>query len=243
MHELGRTGRETPFRNLQAYVLEELGRLVVAGRVPPGQPLPTENELAEVFGVSKTVIREATRGLAAKGLVVSRPRSGTRVRPRAEWHLLDPDVLAWQLATDVDPNLLRDFDEFRLAVEPLAVRLAAERASTGDVRSVREALERMRTGLNDPASYFDADLELHVGLLVATQNRMLAGLGEAIRSALRVRHARVGFQVSDLGESFPYHERVVEAVEQGQPDLAVAAMVDLLDLTRRDDHRATAPTI
>ena len=57
--------------------------------------LPQEAALCAQYAVSRSVLREATRVLVAKGLVVSRQRAGAIVRPRNEWHLLDPDVLYW----------------------------------------------------------------------------------------------------------------------------------------------------
>lgn len=234
---LGREGRDQPYRNLQSYVLHELGQLIVAGRVPPGDPLPTEPQLAEEFGVGVSVIREATRGLAAKGLVQARARLGTRVRPQSEWHMLDPDILSWHLTAEPDHDLLRDFEEFRLMVEPAGARLAAQRATPADREAVVRALERMRASVDSPEDYFAADLDFHSLLLNATHNRMLQGLQEAVRSALVLRHANVSPVLTSLQESLPYHEHVLEAVENGQPDTAAQQMHELLGLTGRDDAR------
>lgn len=234
---LGREGRDEPYRNLQNYVLHELGQIIVAGRIAPGEALPTEPQLAEEFGVGVSVIREATRGLAAKGLVQARARLGTRVRPQSEWHLLDPDVLSWQLAAEPDHDLLRDFEEFRLMVEPASARLAAERATAADRAEIGRALERMREALDSPEDYFAADLDFHTLLLNATHNRMLQGLQEAVRSALRLRHADVGPVLPSMHESLPYHEHVLDAVGHGEPQKAEARMQELLRLTGRDDAR------
>lgn len=237
---LGREGRDQPYRNLQTYVLHELGRLIVAGRIAPGDALPTEPQLAEEFEVGVSVIREATRGLAAKGLVQARARLGTRVRPQSEWHMLDPDILSWQLAAEPDHDLLRDFEEFRLMVEPASARLAAQRATAADRAAIGRALERMREGLETPEDYFAADLDFHALLLNATHNRMLQGLQEAVKSALVLRHASVGPVLTGMHESLPYHEHVLDAVEDGHPDEAEAQMQELLRLTGRDDARLRA---
>lgn len=234
---LGREGRDQPYRSLQNYVLHELGRLIVAGRVAPGDALPTEPQLAEEFGVGVSVIREATRGLAAKGLVQARARLGTRVRPQSEWHMLDPDILAWQLAAEPDHDLLRDFEEFRLMVEPASARLAAERATDADRAAIGRALERMRENLETPEKYLAADLDFHALLLHATHNRMLQGLQEAVRSAMVLRHANVSPVLPNMHESLPYHVHVLDAVQKGQPDNAAEQMRELLRLTGRDDAR------
>ena len=226
-------------RNRQEQVLDELGHLIVAGAAAPGATLPIEPALAAEFGVSKTVIREAIRGLAAKGLVRTSPRRGTIVCDRDDWHLLDPDVLSWQLRAETGPNMLRDFQEFRRAVEPMGARLAAERATEADRALLREAFELMEQTADVPAQYFAADLKFHAALLAATENQMLRGLRDAVRAALAVRHESAVRILEDMHESMPYHGRVLLAVEAGDPDAAAQAMEELLDLSFRDDARLT----
>lgn len=232
-------GRRQP-RNLQEAVLHDLGRAVVAGEIPPGGSLPTEQELAVDFGVSKTVIREAMKGLAAKGLVLVRPKIGTRVLPRESWQVLDPDVLAWQLDAPPDGLLLRDLEEFRLAVEPVAARLAATRASDDDRRALADALARMKATVDDPDRHLQADVDFHAALLEAAHNRMLTGLREAVRSALLVRHRHVGRHVVDMAESLPLHDAICAAVFGGDGEGAAAASVELLEQVQRDDDEVMA---
>jgi DNA-binding FadR family transcriptional regulator len=237
---LRRDAGNTPSRNRQEQVLDELGQLVVAGAVEPGATLPIEPALAAEFGVSKTVIREAIRGLAAKGLVRTSPRRGTTVCARDDWHLLDPDVLSWHLRAETGPNMLRDFEEFRRAVEPMGARLAAERATADDRQLLRAAFELMQATVKEPKRYLAADLDFHTALLTATENQMLRGLRNAVRAALAVRHESAARVLHDMRESMPIHEQVLVAVEAGDPDAAAAAMEQLLDLTIRDDARLRA---
>lgn len=232
-------GQGKPFRNLQGHVLQQLGQWIVKGGVAPGQALPTEPEIAAQFDVSKTVVREAIRGLAAKGMVQARTRLGTRVLPRDEWHILDPDVLTWQLDVTPDQQFLRDFEEFRYAVEPTAARIAAQRATAADRLDIEGALDRMRENIDDADAYFAADLEFHTALLSATHNQLLRGLRDAVRAALTVRHANVATILHDMHESLPHHERVATAVTSGQSGEAVRAMLDLLGLYERDDALLT----
>src|ERR671936_3107405 len=85
-----------PRRGLHGAIVHDIGVRIMRGELQPGDLLPTEEELRGELAVSRTVLREAIKVLAAKGLVESRPKTGTRVRPRQSWNLLDPDVLAWQ---------------------------------------------------------------------------------------------------------------------------------------------------
>jgi DNA-binding transcriptional MocR family regulator len=81
-----------PRSGVHGRIVHAIGRSIVNGDIRPGDQLPN----AATVRASRGVVREAVKVLAAKGLVVSRPRTGTRVRPPESWNLLDPDVLAWQ---------------------------------------------------------------------------------------------------------------------------------------------------
>src|SRR4026207_2281428 len=93
-------GRTYPRRGLHGQLVHDIGTRILRGELRPGDPLPTETGTEAVPGVSRTVLRETIKVLAAKGLVVSRPKTGTQVRDRAFWNLMDPDVLAWRLEAD-----------------------------------------------------------------------------------------------------------------------------------------------
>jgi DNA-binding FadR family transcriptional regulator len=107
-----------------------------------------------MLGVSRTVVREATKVLAAKGMVESRSKRGTVILPRSEWRLLDPDVLAWLTETGLDPEFLRSMFEVRKIIEPAAARLAAERATPAELDEIRSALDAMATA-HDEATYLE----------------------------------------------------------------------------------------
>src|SRR5438876_7310314 len=135
-----------PDRSLHDRVVHAIGRKILHGDLPPGALLPAEPEL----GASRTVVREAVKVLAAKGLVESRPKTGTRVRPRNAWNLLDPDVLAWQHDGAVDAALLRTLTEVRRIIEPAAAELAAARADARDIVALERALQQMEAAAGPP---------------------------------------------------------------------------------------------
>src|SRR5918912_994052 len=97
--------RTYPRRGLHGAVVHEIGVRIVRGELEPGEQVPDDGLLDDP-GVSRTVLREAIKVLAAKRLVESRPKTGTRVRPRRDWNLLDPDVLAWQVEAGADADFL-----------------------------------------------------------------------------------------------------------------------------------------
>jgi len=126
-------------KNVHGNTVDLLGEDIVSGRYAVGAALPPEPMLCETLGVSRTVIREAVKSLAAKGLLVTGPKLGTRVLPEEHWNWFDPDVVAWQSSAGLSREFLRDLQELRRLVEPAAVRLAAERATSQDIAEIEAA--------------------------------------------------------------------------------------------------------
>jgi GntR family transcriptional regulator, galactonate operon transcriptional repressor len=223
-------------------VLDDLGARLVAGWVMPGDALPTELELSAELGVSRTVIREALRVLAAKGLVDARPMLGTRVRPRDAWHLLDPDVLAWRIAAEGEATVLRELLEVRLLVEPAVAALAARRQLASE--ELAAAHDAMVEAADDEERFVEADLVFHAALLAGTGNASLRQLYAAIGAALRlarivqVRGARGEGRRG--AEALPTHHAVLDAIKAGDPAGAEAAMRTVVEGAARDAEAAIA---
>lgn len=222
---------------IHANVVRMIGERIVNGDLRPGDILPEQVELSRELGVSRTVVREATRVLTAKGLVESRPKRGTAVLPRSEWNLLDADVLAWQTGRQPDPELLREIYEVREIYEPAAVRLAALRATPPELQAIREAFDSMSVAV-DEAAYLMADFRYHETLVKATHNDHLIQLAGAFTAAL---HAAMRATIRDdrdwrsfLDFSVPLHGAVVAAVERHEADEAASLMLQLVDGSRRD---------
>ncbi len=115
---------------LHGTIARDIGVRIVSGKIAPGRVLEGEIEASERLKVSRTAYREAVRILAAKGLIESRPKLGTRVSEPHCWHLLDPDVISWIFTGTPDERLLRALFELRTIVEPAAAALAAAEAQS-----------------------------------------------------------------------------------------------------------------
>lgn len=229
---------------IHASVVQSIGRRIVAGELAPGDQLPEQFELSRLMGVSRTVIREATKVLASKGLVDSRPKRGTVVTPRTSWRLLDPEVIAWQSEVGLDPDMLRMVFEVRRMIEPAAATLAAERSSSDELRAVRRAYEAMAER-EDEATYLAADIQFHDTLVKATHNDYLiqlvatfgpalhTGLGAGLRAGLQRTKDDPAFWREFLEFSLPLHLAVLETVEHRDPDQAAAAMLRLVEESQR----------
>lgn len=216
-------------------VVDELGRRVVGGVWEPGEPLPVEDALAAEIGVSRGVVREAVKALAAKGMLRVRPRTGTRVLPLEHWNHLDRDVLRWKQAGDATA-LLRDTGELRRIVEPEAARLAADRAGPDDVRVLYDSLAAMEAAAAEPGrrGYVEADIAFHRALLDASGNRLLGSLGRAVDIALE-HSFHISTQTPGAVEaSLPGHRAVVEAVEARDPAAAAAAVLAIIEAADRE---------
>lgn len=124
-----------PGKGLHGHAVEVLGGRIVGGHYPPGSLLHPDL-LEHELGVSTTVVRETLQVLAAKGLIDSRQKRGTRVRSRADWNLLDGDLLRWQGQGTPDVAFLDNLAEVRAIVEPAGGRLAASRRDETDLAAL-----------------------------------------------------------------------------------------------------------
>lgn len=201
-------------RTSHRLVVEELGQAIVAGEFAAGDTLPGDSELAARFNVSRTVLREAMKTLAAKGLVVARARIGTRVMPRANWNLFDGDVLAWHFSAGVDEAFLRHVSEIRLALEPYAAGLAARRAADADIAQMMRLAVAMGDAGHSPQSLALADLEFHLRLLEASLNPFMQTVGSLIEAALMgvFRLSNQAADDAEIDRVAVAHIRIVEQI-------------------------------
>ena len=225
-------------RGVHGQTVDAIARRVLSGELAEGATLDL-GALQEELGVSLTVLREALKVLAAKGLVDARQKRGTFVRPRADWNLLDPDVLRWQFSAEADVTLLRSLEEVRGIIEPAAVRLAALRRTGEDLDRLDAALAAM-SGAADSRGAVDADLAFHRALLGATHNELLERMETVLESALAARDQLVHGTADASDDPVPSHQAVLDGVRAADPDAAEAAMRALLDKAVSDEERLRA---
>jgi len=214
-------------RGVHGQTVDAIARRVLSGELPEGATIDL-TALQVELDVSLTVLRESLKVLAAKGLVDARQKRGTYVRQRADWNLLDPDVLRWQFSAEVDASLLRSLDEVRSIIEPAAVRLAASRRTDEDLARLDEALGAM-SGADDSISAVEADLSFHRALLSATHNELLERMETVLESALAARDQLVHGTEDASDDPVPSHRAVLDGVRARDADAAEAAMRALLD--------------
>jgi GntR family galactonate operon transcriptional repressor len=222
-------------RGVHGQTVEVLAQRILTGQLSEGATLDLTGLQAE-FDVSLTVLREALRVLAAKGLVDARPKRGTFVRPRGDWSLLDADVLRWHFARSQVPGLFDDLHELRAIVEPGAASLAAARATADDLAALDDALAAMAAAGTDAAAAVAADLDFHRALLAATHNELVQRMEVVIETGLAERD-RMVHGAAGPSDPVPSHKAVVDAIRRHHPAQAARAMGELLDQAIEDVAR------
>ena len=222
-----------PRMGLHGRLVHQLGGRIGNGELAPGAALPPIDELITLFGVSRTSIREAMRVLAAKGLIELRQRTGGKIRPMTDWNLLDPDVLAWLDPFRLEPGLMAELVEVRLAIEPQAASKAALRGTDADIEVIAGHLAVMEERAHDPdlAAFYAADLAFHAGIFDASHNRFLSQLGRALMPALDRAfdlHRRHVLKREDADflrwRICPMHRSILDGLRRRDPHEAEIAM-------------------
>jgi DNA-binding FadR family transcriptional regulator len=226
-------------RNLTHGLVDALGCAIVTGSYDK-RPFPIEAEIEKDHGVSRSVTREAVKMLTAKGLLSARPRQGTVVLPRTSWNLFDTDVLRWLLERKFSVDLLRQFAELRLAIEPAGAALAAARADADGLDAIQRGFRRMKKAAAGEDDSLESDIEFHVAILLASGNPFFAQFQEVVTTALhtsiRFTNRMSGLHTADL----PAHRAVYVAISKRDAARAKAAMEKLLLETRAIIDKALA---
>ncbi len=217
------------------YVVQSLGKQIISGDYDSGDTLPIEPELAAILGVGRNALREAVKVLAGKGLLSTAPRSGTKVRPREDWNMLDPDVLSWYASCKINsPKFILDLTEMRRIIEPEAAELAAMRAERNDISQIMSAYEAMEKSVkeNNFDDYMTADIGFHDAILMATHNAVLANLRNAITAFLKINFTVVAHHPSAASDNLERHRKIAWAIAAGDAKKARTVTLELLDQNR-----------
>jgi GntR family transcriptional regulator, galactonate operon transcriptional repressor len=213
-------------------VVKFLAQRILEGHFPAGVVLPPEAQFCDQMGVSRGALREAVRVLSGKGLVYSRPRVGTVVRPSEDWHLLDPDLLLWSMELAPNAEFVLSLVEARQVIEPAAARLAALRATVADLAQIDASFQRMSEAMRarDFVSFNAADIAFHTALLRASHNTVFQHLSTTIDAALAYSFRLSVERSRDPGSSLANHGEVIERIRARDTEGAYAAMSRLLNI-------------
>lgn len=217
-------------------VHDRLGLAIVRGDFAPGDALPPEMQLCELLGVSRTSMREAVRGLAARGLIDSRPKRGTIIRDAAHWNHLDPDVLRWRIeVADVETYINKMF-QLRRATEPEAAALAAQAANLNDHKTLESDFQAMEAAGDDQAAWVEADLQFHRTIYLATHNEFFWPIGQLFSIGLR-QMFDIAAKGSHRARALREHGDLCRAIINREPEIARQAAMKLLNNATADIDR------
>ncbi|KAE8176054.1 FadR/GntR family transcriptional regulator [Photobacterium carnosum] len=213
-------------RNLSYRLAESIGRRILIGDPAPGCILPGEVELGEMYGVSRTAVREAIKMLAAKGMVLPRPRIGTRIMPKKNWNYLDQDLLAW-LDFDADSQLIIEYQKVRLTLEPEAAALAAIHATIEDRLEFEQLMLQMHQMKDDfnQERWIEIDTRFHQLVYFSSGNHFISPFGNLFKAVFE-NYFRVVTREQVM--KLDVHQRIVDGILQRDPDVARQATLELL---------------
>jgi GntR family transcriptional repressor for pyruvate dehydrogenase complex len=193
--------------------------------INPGDRLPPERQLAQSMGVGRSAVREAIAALEVLGVVTVRPGSGTYLRGKASELL--PQTLSWGMLIGAPKT--RELIAVRHGLEVHAARLAARSATPQAIKAIGEHLQVMESSTADYEAFVAADMRFHQAVAAAAGSALLSEILQTARSLIRVWVERA---LSDPGHArlaLSEHRTVFEAIRDGEPDRAAAAMNTHMD--------------
>ncbi|TCV95399.1 FadR/GntR family transcriptional regulator [Biostraticola tofi] len=214
-------------RNLSYLIAEKIGQRILAGDYHAGEILPGEVELGELFGVSRTAVREAVKILAAKGMLLPRPRIGTRILPRHQWNFLDQDLLGWWVTRENFNEVMAHFLIMRVSLEPQACFLAAVNATNDEKKHLTELMEEMHILHQhfDRERWIDIDDRFHRHIYEISGNPFLSSFANLFSSVYQNYFRAIA---TDDVIKLELHQAIVDAIIASDSPNAFAACQRLL---------------
>jgi GntR family transcriptional repressor for pyruvate dehydrogenase complex len=220
---------------LYEQIVQQVEESIHKGAMKPGDQLPPERELAQQFGVSRTAVREAVKALREKGLVEAYPGRGTFITDGTSYSMRQSLDRMLRVGQAEGSGFLA---EVREILEPEIAGMAATRADTEDLASMREQIRIMDEARKDPDAFIEADLDFHLTLAEAAANPIILSLIDSIVGLLREQRMGI-FQVEGGPERGQYHhKKIMEAIEHKDSAGAREAMKAHLRQVRDDSRRA-----
>ncbi|MDQ0427439.1 DNA-binding FadR family transcriptional regulator [Planomicrobium stackebrandtii] len=229
-----------PKKRTYELIVEQINMLCLEQNLQPGDRLPSERDLASLFGVSRTSVREALKRLESKNILEIRQGGGSFLAVSKR------DTLGNELRTHIDEThaqLIDEMLELRRAFEVEAASLAAKRATSENLEAIKHVLTQMAEATDDPELGVQADLDFHLQVAYATKNQLLIDLMETlanrmeenIRATRRQRFTDSSRHLDTLKE----HEEIYLAIAGGNSDLARQLMDKHISRIRLELYRAT----
>lgn len=220
-------------KKVSSQIAEQIRASILAGEFAPGDKLPPERELADMFGVSRPSVREALNMLASSGLVMSYQGGGTVVLSLVETTAGNP--LSELIRSQQERAL--DVIEVRKGMESWTAYYAAQRALPDDLRRMEEIVNGMERNLVSMMPSEDLDANFHILIARATHNIVWLHLMQNIFDAMKEFQQSVWRAVYLTGEDhqllFRHHRKIFETIRSRDPEAARAAMAEHLNFAEQ----------
>lgn len=224
-------------KKVSSQIADQIRASILAGDFSPGDKLPTERDLAEMFGVSRPSVREALNSLASAGLVMSYQGGGTVVMSLVETTARNP--LGELIRTQQDRAL--DVIEVRKCMESWTAYYAAQRALPEDIRRMEEIVSGMERNLEGLLPSEDLDANFHIVIARASHNIVWLHLMQSLFDAMKEFQQSVWMAVYITGEDhhqlYLHHRSIFEAIKARDPEASRVAMMEHLTFA---EQRSTA---
>jgi GntR family transcriptional repressor for pyruvate dehydrogenase complex len=213
-----------PQKSLGEQVTDEIQRLMLTGKLKEGEKLPSERELCELFGVSRTVIREAIRILQTKGLVEVRPGIGSIARSPSSNQVIEGLSLLIQTKANGAEVSLIDLYEARLVLEIEITKLAVKRATLEDIQGMQRVIHELETLVRLPAQFYERAVDFHRVLALAAHNSLLLIVFDAIQELVVGMRQELVPEPIAPEEALSAFTQIAEHVQERDSRLAVEAV-------------------
>lgn len=222
-------------QNLYEQVVEHLRRYIIENGLRPGDPLPTELELAKQLRVSRQSVREAVKVLASVGVVETRPRDGSRLREANTQNLSEHLGFLFALKGATFSELV----ETRIVLECAYLPLVIEKADEADFQRMEAAIDKMRANKENLHAFTQADMEFHQALVTATKNRVMTGFGVMLHEFFRQMLEEEGLSIRTERSSYTIadHEGIISALRKKDLSTAQQIMRRHLEVYEAREHK------
>ncbi|MDZ4797389.1 MAG: transcriptional regulator NanR [Bryobacteraceae bacterium] len=221
-------------RKIADEVKDRLVAMIRSGELRPGDRLPSERDLMDTFSVGRPAIREALQSLDSAGLIVISHGERARIAVPDTRTMFDRIGQTMLHLLQVSPTTLQDLKQARILFEAGMVSMVASSATEADIDRLKQALERQRQCVDEPAEFVKGDMAFHTAVAAVTGNSVCVLLSEAMLDWLfQFRHDLLRLPGSEL-ITLAEHERLLAAIAAHDPVEAERAMRE--HLNRADDR-------
>lgn len=214
-------------------IVNNLCELISGKQLKPGEKIPSEIELSQMMGVSRSSVREAIKILASRNIVEVIRGKGTYVCQEPG---LSKDPLGVGFIND--DNLLYFLFETRLLVEPGVAYLAAKRATKSDLKKIKDCYQRIVQAVEAKENYVEKDLEFHRAIAKATKNPIIDRIVPIINQSIIQGYFQTVNVPGSAKKMIEYHCRIYKALLDGDCDRARDEMQRHLDQSWEDIHHS-----